>query len=115
MGSLRVPPDPTLPRRRRELDRAAERYLEREIAPALRREHLDPVARAVQRTLSHGSLVGLNRLPERQRRALLRTIERRMTRRPRPAPEVLVRLTAAIAASHPDEPGAPYPVALPVR
>jgi hypothetical protein len=81
-------------------DREALQYLHAEIGPILRRERLQPVLRAVKSAVARGELAPLGRLPERQRRALLSAIERRLAQSRRtPSPKVVVRLAARIATA----------------
>jgi hypothetical protein len=86
-------------------EREAIEYLRSEIGPMLRREHLQPVLRALKTAVAHGALDPLARLPERQRRALLSAVERRLAQsRRRPSPGAVVRLASRIAlAPQPDD------------
>ncbi|MCI4361087.1 MAG: hypothetical protein L3J91_05235 [Thermoplasmata archaeon] len=73
-------------------------YLQREIAPTLARDHATKLAATVRSAASPGNLGRLSRLPERQRRQLLETIEAQLAGNRRgPPPRALVRLTNIIA------------------
>jgi hypothetical protein len=97
-------PSPTKPVRGRSraptaVDREVLDYLGREIQPTLRSAAHRPLANALRSAVGAGSVSGLGRLEERQRRELLVAIESRLSRSRRVLPpRALVRLTSVVCA-----------------
>jgi hypothetical protein len=96
--------------------REALALLAHEILPSLRRSGVRPLVRVVHAAVVAEDPGKLGRLPERQRRDLLETLERHVARSRRGvSPRAVVGLTNAITAESLPEPGAGRRWASPAR
>jgi len=96
--------------------RDATAFLTTALLPAVVKARNPSLERAVRRAAATGELGRLAQLPERQRRELLDTLERKSPRTPRPeTARAVVYLTTTLAASLPSDAGVVRRLASPAR
>ena len=98
------------------VEREACRFLDDHVRPYLPKEKGSVLNRTIRTVVSEGRLAPLARLPERSRRDLLETIERRIESSGRsPSPLAVVRLTSVISSTPVPDRGAGRRLAAPAR